>query len=47
MNYILMEIFPEPAANNIFKCCIHPMAELYILEEQKDAERTIKTVKFI
>jgi hypothetical protein len=47
MNYILMEIFPESVANSIYKVCIHQVAELYILEEQKDVERTVKTVKFI
>jgi len=35
MNDILMEIFPEALANRIFKFCIHPLAELYILEKQK------------
>ena len=35
MNDILMEIFPEAVVNRIFKFCIHPVAELYILEEQK------------
>ena len=35
MNYILMEIFPEAVANSIFKFCIHPVAELYILDKQK------------
>ena len=47
MNSLLLEIFPEAVAHSIFKFCIHPVAELYILEEQKDAERTIKTIKFI
>ena len=32
MNYILMEIFPEAVANSIFKFCIHPVAELNILD---------------
>ena len=36
MNYILMEIFPEAVANSIFKLCIHPVAELYILEKRKE-----------
>ena len=35
MNDILMKIFPEALANRIFKFCIHPLAELYILEKQK------------
>ena len=35
MHDILMEIFPEAVANRIFKFCIHPLAELYILEKQK------------
>ena len=36
MNNILLEIFPEAVANSIFKFCIHPVAELYILDTQKD-----------
>ena len=36
MNYILMEIFPEVVAHSIFKFCIHPVAELYILEKRKE-----------
>ena len=36
MNYILMEIFPEAVANSIFKFCIHPVAELYILEKRRE-----------
>ena len=28
-------MFPEAVANSIFKFCIHPVAELYILEKQK------------
>jgi hypothetical protein len=35
MNDILMEIFPEAVANSIFELCIHPVAELYILERQE------------
>ena len=35
MHDILMEIFPEALANRIFKFCIHPLAELYILEKHK------------
>ena len=35
MHDILMEIFPEALANRIFKFCIHPLVELYILEKQK------------
>jgi len=35
MNNILLEIFPEAVANSIFKFCIHPVAELYILDKQK------------
>ena len=31
MNYILMEIFPEAVANSIFKLCIHPVADAFIL----------------
>ena len=47
MNDILMEMFPEAVANSIFKLCIHPVAEMYILENKKDVEWTIKTVKYI
>ena len=34
MNDILMEMFPEAVANSILKFCIHPVAELYILDKQ-------------
>ena len=33
-----MEISPVAVANSIFKVWIHPVAELYILEKQKDNE---------
>ena len=36
MNDSLMEIFPEDATINIFRFCIHLVAELYILEKQKE-----------
>ena len=35
MRDMLMGIFPEAVANRIFKFCIHPVSELYILEKQK------------
>ena len=45
MNNILLKIFPETIVNNIFKFCIHPIAELYILEYQnkliKDITRSL------
>ena len=31
MKDILIEIFPESVANNIFKFCIHPVADAFIL----------------
>ena len=34
MNNILLKIFPDTIVNNIVKFCIHPIAELYILEYQ-------------
>ena len=44
MNNIFNKIFPEAITNNILKFCVHPIAELYILEYQnkliKDATRS-------
>ena len=31
MNSLLLEIFPEAVANTIFKVCIHPLADAFIL----------------
>jgi hypothetical protein len=31
MNSLLLEIFPEAVANTIFKFCIHPLADAFIL----------------
>ena len=31
MNSLLLEIFPEAVANTILKCCIHPLADAFIL----------------
>ena len=31
MNSLLQEIFPEAVANTIFKFCIHPLADAFIL----------------
>ena len=49
MNNILLKIFPEAIANNIFKFCVHPIAELYILEYRnkliKDITRTLNILE--
>jgi len=31
MNSLLLEIFPEAVANTIFKFCIHPLSDAFIL----------------
>ena len=31
MNSVLQEIFSEAVANTIFKCCVHPLADAFIL----------------
>ena len=31
MNSVLLEILPEVVANTILKCCVHPMADAFIL----------------
>jgi hypothetical protein len=45
MNNIFNKIFPEAISNNILKFCVHPIAELYILEYQnnliKDTTRSL------
>ena len=39
MNQVLLNIFPELVANKVFWFTIHPVAELYIEEKQKEILR--------
>ena len=35
MNSLLLEIFPEAVATTVFKFCIHPVADAFILGARK------------